>query len=138
LVLVVFFLLAGVSRLAQEAFKHVSTSNQRPTFLLTAFMVAACPSIALLAVRRRKVLPIEMAFGFLMGASNILQTHFILKALQYYDGFIVFLVVSAGSLMLTTVVATGVLGERLTRRSQVGIAVATVSLVLLNYPPHRA
>jgi multidrug transporter EmrE-like cation transporter len=103
--------------------------------LLTAFTVAAIPSVVLLVLRRRKVLPIEMVFGFLMGASNILQTHFVLKSLQYYDGFIVFPVVSAGSLMLTAIVATRMLGERLNRRSRIGIAIAIVALVLLNYLP---
>lgn len=131
-ILTSFFLLAGLSRLAQEAFKHVSTSDQRPVFLLTAFTVATIPSVALLLIRRRRLMPIEFGFGFMMGASNILQTHFILKSLQYFDGFVVFLVVSAGSLTLTTVVSTGALGERLNRRSQLGIATAIVALILLN------
>lgn len=137
-VLVTFFLLAGASRLSQEAFKHVSTADQRPTFLMTAFALAAIPSIVILIVRRRRVLPIEVGFGFLMGASNVLQSHYMLKALEYYDGFIVFPVVSAGSLVLTTWVATWMLDERLSRRTVMGIVTATVALALLNYLPSGA
>ncbi len=134
-VLVTFFLLAGASRLAQEAFKHVSTADQRPTFLFAAFALAAIPSVVMLVRRRQRLLPIEIAFGFMMGASNILQSHYMLKALEYYDGFIVFPAVSAGSLMLTTIVATRILGEKLGGRALVGIMLATAALFLLNYLP---
>ncbi len=134
-VLVTFFALAGLSRLAQEAFKHVSTPDQRPIFLISAFALASIPSVAMLIYRRRPILPVEVAIGVLMGASNILQSHYILKALEVFDGFIVFPVVSAGSLMFTTVVATRLMGERLSGRSRSGIVLAVAALFLLNYLP---
>ncbi len=46
-VLFVFFLLCRLSRLAQEAFKHVSDAEQRPVFVLAGFTVAAIPSLML-------------------------------------------------------------------------------------------
>ena len=131
-VLIVFFLLAGSSRLAQEAFKHESSAEYRPVFLMTAFAVAAVPSVILLFARRRRITKTEFAMGFAMGASNILQTQFILYALNRFDGFIVFPVSSAGGLLLTTLIATGLLSERLDRRKTTGIAVAACALVLLN------
>ncbi len=135
LVLLIFFLLAGTSRLAQEAFKHESVAEDRPVFLFTAFTVAALPSLVLLVVRGRKIRKSELAMGSLMGAANVLQTHFILKSLQYFDGFVVFPVTSAGGLVLTTLVATGLLGERLTWKTILGIALAAVALVLLHWLP---
>ncbi len=134
-VLFVFFLLCGCSRLSQEAFKHVSQPEHRPAFILTAFTIAAIPSLAVLIYRRRIPKPMEFAFGFLMGISNILQTFFILKSLEYYDGFIVFPVTSAGGIVLTTLVATGMLGERLNRRTCLGIAITVVALFLLYWVP---
>lgn len=133
IVLVSFFLLAGTSRLAQEAFKHESDPVHRPTFLCTAFAVAAVPSIVLLIVRRRRISVSEACLGFAMGAANVLQTHYILKALKDYDGFVVFPVGSAGGLMLTTVVATALLGEHLDRRKAWGVGLAVFALVLLNW-----
>ncbi len=138
LVLVTFFLLAGSSRLAQEAFKHESLAAQRPVFLVTAFFMAALPSLVLLIVRGRRVRVSELIMGAAMGLSNVLQTHFILKSLQYFDGFVVFPVASAGGLVLTTLVATGLLGERLTRKTVVGIALAVVALFFLNWLPDDA
>ena len=138
LILVVFFLLAGLSRLSQEAFKHESSSDHRPTFLLTAFVVSAIPAVAVLLARRRRITFAEFGFGFAMGASNILQTHFILKSLHFLEGFVVFPVSSAGGLLLTAIVATGLLGERLNRKTCWGIGVAVVALVLLNWLPGEA
>lgn len=131
LVLLSFFVLAGSGRLAQEAFKHESSPHHRPVFLVTAFLVASVPSVVLL-VRRRRIALSEFVLGFAMGAANILQTQFILYALKNYDGFVVFPASSAGGILLTTLVATGMLGEQLSRRKMTGIAIATCALVLLN------
>lgn len=132
-VLVAFFVLAGSSRLAQEAFKHEGIPQHFPVFLTTAFVTASIPSVALLVARQRRVSRTEFAMGFAMGAANILQTQFILQALKSYDGFVVFPVSSAGGLMLITLMATGLLGERIDRRKALGIAIAVCALVLLNW-----
>lgn len=124
-------MLAGSSRLAQEAFKHESNAQHRPVFLITAFVVASIPSLILLIARRRRVSLAELGMGFAMGAANILQTQFILLALQSYDGFVVFPVSSVGGILLTTLVATGLLGEHLGRRKTMAIALAACALVLV-------
>ena len=134
-VLIVFFLLCGCSRIFQEAFKFVSQPHLRPVFLFSAFTIAGIPSLILLINRRRWLTPLEVTFGIFLGLSNILQTHFILKAFEYFAGFIVFPVSSAGGVLLTTVLATGLLGERLTKRTCIGIAIAVVALFLLHWLP---
>ncbi|MFK7819805.1 MAG: EamA family transporter [Planctomycetaceae bacterium] len=133
LVLVVFFLLAGSSRLAQRTLNHVSSKDQLPTFLFAAFVVASIPSIISLIGRRKSISKTELGMGVAMGASNILQTHFILKALVVFKGYIVFPISSSGGLVLTTFVATRLLGEKLTRQTFIGVAIAVVALVLLNW-----
>ena len=132
-ILLIFFLLCGASRLAQEAFKHVCEPDQRPVFLLAAFSIAGLPSLAALLWRQRWPSAGEWGFGIAMGLVNALQTQFILQALYYFDGFVVFPVTSAGGLMLTVLVATGLLGEELTGRSRVGIGLAVAALILLNW-----
>ena len=130
--MLVFFLLCGCSRLAQETFKHTSVPEQRPTFVLTAFTIAALPSLILLVGRRRPIRLKELLLGSLLGIANMLQTHLILNCLEYYPGFIVFPVVSAGAIVLTTLVATGVLRERLSAGTCVGIGLAVVALFMLH------
>ena len=136
IMLVLFFLLCGLSRLAQDAFGQWCQPDEKMTFNFAAFAVAAIPSLVVMIVRRVKyavrVSRSEWAFGFAMGTVNFLQTQFILESLQRFPGFIVFPVVSAGGVILTMLVATQTLGEKLTVKSYIGISIATVALVLLN------
>ena len=68
-----------------------------------------------------------------MGVANILQSHFILKSLEHFPGFVVFPFTSAGAVGFTTLVATYLLGEQLNRRTLVGISIAVLALFLLRY-----
>ena len=132
-ILMTFFALCGVSRLAQESFKHVCETDQRPTFLLAAFVAAAVPSVLLLLFRKQKIQHAELIFGVGLGTANILQLYFIIKSLQYLPGFIVFPFTSAGAVGLTTIVATQLLGERLNRRTRIGTTIAVFALFLLRF-----
>ena len=126
-----FFLIAGSSRLAQEAHSHMAGGHEEPSFLLALFGVAAIASAAMLLFRRKVPQPAELLYGAIIGLANVSQTFFILKALEGYAGYVVFPVVSAGGLVLTALVAAFLLDERLTRRSYVGIALAVLALTLL-------
>ena len=135
IVLITFFLLCGMSRLSQETFRHVSVPEQRPTFLLTAFVVASIPSLVLLVYllgyKRQKLLRTEVLFGIGLGLSNILQSFFILRCLENFPGYIVFPITSAGGILITTLIAISVLQERLNVRTYVGIGIALAALFLL-------
>lgn len=135
LVLVGFFLLCGLSRVSQEAFKYVSQPDQRPAFLVGAFLTAAIPSATVLVGKWRRPRRIEWGVGLAMGVANALQTLFLLRALEHLAGYIAFTLASGGAILLTTIVATACLGERLNRRTQMGISLAVVALVLLRWLP---
>ena len=128
-----FFVLCGLSRFAQEAFKHMCEAPERPVYLTAAFGIAAIPSVAVLLIRRKKISLSEWLIGAGLGLANILQTHFILKSLNLFDGFIVFPVTSAGGLMFVTLVATRFMGEQLGKLTYIGIAIACIALFLLNW-----
>jgi drug/metabolite transporter (DMT)-like permease len=135
LIIILFFLLCGGSRLAQETFKHISQPEQRPTFVFFAFGMAAIPSLIMLWKRRLPISRSELALGTAMGTVNMLQTHLILRCLEYYPGYIVFPVTSAGGIVVTTLVATGLLKERLSFRACTGIGLAVVALFMLQWIP---
>ncbi len=135
LMLLIFFALCGCARLAQAAFKHVCAGEPASHFTLASFMLAAIPSALLLIVRRKPIRRSELGFGMLMGLANALQIQFMIKALSDLDSYIVFPVASAGGLMLTTLVATWLLSERLSRIAYMGITLACLALILLNWQP---
>lgn len=130
--LVIFFFLAGTSRLSQRAFGHLSVDHQRPVFLISAFGVATVCSIVLLLVRRRKPTRHELLVGFGLGSTNILHTHFLMKSLDLLPGYVVFPFASAGGLILTAAVATLLLKEQNSRQTIAGVSLAALALVLLN------
>jgi len=127
-----FFLLCGLSRIAQESFKYESVASQKPTFLLAAFVASGIPSIILLLWRRRKVLPMEAVIGIAMGVANGSQTWFTLKSLDAMAGYIFFPVSSAGGIIFTMFVAVLWLEEKISRRALIGIGIAVVALVMMN------
>lgn len=133
LIVLGFFCLAGLARLAQQGFRHNSLPEWRPVFLWMTFACASIPALFVLTTRHRPTLH-EWSVGLGLGIANILQTHFMLLSLRQFESYIVFPVSSAGGVVLTAVVATQILGERINRRSAWGIALATAALILLNAP----
>ena len=111
------------------------TAERRSQFLLAAFLAAAIPSVVLLFWRRKRISLQEWLVGFVLGSANLLQSEFILRALKELPGFVVFPLTSAGGLVLTTIVATILLGEKLSHKAYVGIALAAIALVLLQVIP---
>ncbi|MEL7499950.1 MAG: EamA family transporter [Planctomycetota bacterium] len=130
-VLIAFFVLCGMNRVYQEIFKQYQIELHRPAFLLAAFSMAAIPSLVMLIARKRWPTQGELGFGIAVGLCNILQTFFVLKALEHLKGYVVFTVASAGAIVLTTLVATLFMGERLSRPAQIGIAISVIALFLL-------
>lgn len=133
-IMIGFFLLCGCSRIAQDAFDNVSNQSEKLTFVLSAFVVSGIPStilVIILGYRNGGIKRSEIGFGLLLGLSNMLQVHFVLFCLQYFPGFVVFPVTSAGSILFTMFVATVWLGEKLNLRSYISIAITVVALFML-------
>jgi drug/metabolite transporter (DMT)-like permease len=135
LVLATFFFLCGLNRVAQDLFKHVSHPDHRPAFCLAAFTIASIPSFYVLLLRKRWPTAMETGIGFLLGLSNVLQTYFMLRSLEHLAGYIAFTIASGGTIVFTTMMAVGLMGERINRKTQIGIGLAVVALVMLKWLP---
>ncbi len=134
LLMLLFFVTAGLARLTQEAFRHYGPPEDVLHYVLSTFVVAGAISIPVLIIRRRRPTVSEVLFGSVVGISNNLQVYFILRALGEIRGFVVFPVASVGGLLLTVFFAIALLKERLTRFGFIGIGMAIFALGLLNYP----
>ena len=135
LVLGIFFLICGASRMLQQTCKQLCDGiADYPAFLLSAFIMAAIPSLIVLIWRKRKISSGEAIVGILLGMTNILQSHYILRSLDAFDGFLVFTITSTGGLVFTTAVAVFYFKEKLNWQSAVGIGLASASIVFLQVP----
>lgn len=135
LVLATFFFLCGLNRVAQDLFKHVSHADHRPAFCLAAFTIASIPSFYVLFSKKRWPTAMEAWIGFLLGLSNVLQTYFMLRSLEHLAGYIAFTIASGGTIVFTTMMAVGLMGEQINRKTQIGIGLAVIALVLLRWLP---
>ena len=134
-VLGAFFLICGASRLTQQACSHLSGGPvDSPAFLQFAFLAAGIASAVVLAWRKKKITGSETLVGMALGATNILQSHYILCSLNLFDGFLVFTVTSTGGLILTTIIAVFYFRERLSWQSWLAIGLSTVAIVFLQVP----
>lgn len=134
-VLGIFFLICGASRVMQQTCKQLCDGvADYPAFLLAAFICAAVPSVVVLVWRRKSISTNELIVGFLLGVTNILQSHYILRSLDLFDGFLVFTITSTGGLVTTTAVAVFYFKEKLNRQSVVGIGLAAFSIIFLQVP----
>ena len=134
-VLGIFFLICGASRITQQTCQQLCDGIQDyPAFLQTAFLAAAIPSIAVLLWRQQRISTLELIVGILLGLTNILQSHYILRSLDVYDGFLVFTITSTGGLVFTTAVAVLYFKEKLNVQSLLGIGLASLSIVFLQLP----
>jgi len=137
-VLGAFFLVCGTARLAQQACQQLCEgATDYPAFLLAAFCFAAVPSFAVLLWRYRGISRGELWVGVILGLTNILQSHYILRSLDLYDGFLVFTVTNTGGLIFTTGIAVFGFKERINRQSLVGIGLASLSIIFLQAPLGR-
>jgi len=135
MILVTFFLVCGFNRTAQDLFKHVSQPEQRPAFCLAAFAIASIPSTYILLAKLRWPTKMEWLCGISLGLANVLQTYFMLRSLEQLPGYIAFTLASGGSIVFTTMMAVGFMNEKLNRKTQIGIALAVIALVLLRWLP---
>lgn len=131
LVMLAFFIVAGSARLAQAAFKYEANPIEQPAYLLSGFGLAGAVSLVMMMARMKRPTLNELVIGTFVGMANVLQTWFLLKALESYDGFVVFPVVSAGGLTFTTLLAVILLHERPTRMNYIGISIAICAVALL-------
>ena len=131
--LVGFFVCGGCCRLAPEMFKNLCEPAEKSGFILVLFGITALASIVLLISRRHRPTKAEFTAGLAMGSANLAQIFCMVAALQSYDGYIVFPMTAAGSLVFTTTIAVTMLDERPNKSSLAGVAIATCALFLL-YP----
>jgi drug/metabolite transporter (DMT)-like permease len=132
LVAAMLFINSGVSRLAMKAFNEMCPIDQKPMYLLFLF---GATTVAYAGVCiRQKALPTlrESIYGALIGVCNVGGSWMFLKAMDRVEALIAFPVSGSGGVLFTMMVGVLFLGERLERRSSVGVVAAILALIFVN------
>lgn len=142
------FLATGCCSLAAKLFHEADLPGQKAQFLFFLFFTTAVVAVSTwlwdrwrggrrnrLAAAGSDRLPTgcqALPAGALLGLINVGGNFFLLLALERLPGLIVFPVASALGVMLTTVVAAQVWGERIGAWGRAGIALSIGAVALLN------
>ena len=125
-------LFVGTARLSAKAFAEMGVPEDTTFFLLALFTSSGIAAGVRLVMQRPTLSPTDWSWGSVLGTLNVLHSLFLIKALHQLPGIIVFPAAACGSLVVTTLVATLLLGERPTSRQYVGMAASSLAVVLLN------
>jgi len=132
LVIATLFLFSGGSQVAMKSFNELSPPSEKPMYLLFLFGTTAIVSVWLLLWKR--IVPSwgDIIYGVVIGSSNILGSGALIFALEKLPGMIVFPISASAGLLFTVVIAVSLLGERLERRTVVGMITTITALVFIN------
>lgn len=132
LVIATLFLFSGGSQIAMKSFNELSPTSEKPIYLLFLFGTTAVVSVWLLLWKR--IVPSwgDIIYGVLIGSSNILGSGALIFALEKLPGMIVFPISASAGLLFTVVIAVSLLGEKLERRTVVGMVMTIMALVFIN------
>ena len=108
--------LVGTARVAAKAFTEMEVPEETSFFLIAVFASSGIAATVRLLIRRPAISPRAWVWGSGLGAMNVIQALFLVRALHQLPGIIVFPAAACGSLALTTLAATLLLGERPTSR----------------------
>jgi len=132
LVIATLFLFSGGSQIAMKSFNELSPASEKPVYLLFLFGTTAVVSVWLLLWKR--IVPSfgDIVYGVLIGSSNILGSGALIFALEKLPGMIVFPISASAGLLFTVVIAVSLLGEKLEKRTVVGMVTTIIALVFIN------
>lgn len=128
----IFFMLSGGSRVAAKAFNEADAPDEKLFYTLMVYASSGLFSVVMLAFHKQKPRAEDFFWGLCVGACNMLQVVFMLRALEELPGVIAFPTAAAGALIVASLSAAA-LGERPSKRVWSGVGAAAAAVVLLNW-----
>lgn len=132
LVMLGLFVFNGGCLLIQKWYHVAGRAAERPVFLGYLFATAGLVLARACAARRSRVARLEVGFGVLLGACNLLASLLLLAALDRLPGVIVFPIMQAGMMVFAAAFAAVVWRELPGRLGLLGIATAASAAALIN------
>jgi drug/metabolite transporter (DMT)-like permease len=130
-VLVGHFAAMGIAGLAFKAYVQACAAAPGPPFFLAGFLCAAV--VAAVACRRasRRASRRDVACGLALGVGNLAVKVCVGLALTALPGIVVFPVSTAGTIILSTVMAMVLWGERFGPRAVLGLVTALAAILAI-------
>jgi len=127
--LVLLFIVVGSTDFTMKASLMNGADNNALTLVIFASAAVLCWLVVV--VKKLSVSSRDVRLGLILGIPNFCSVLFLLLALRVLDASRVFPAVSAGAVVLVTVVAAVVWRERPNRPAAIGLALSGLALALL-------
>ncbi len=131
LVMIWMFLSVGMGEFANKLFQQYGFSHQKGLFLLAVFCTALMISGAALLRQRKKPRTGDLCMGFLVGIPNMLTSLFLIKSFATVPAPVAFPVYGAGTIVMVAMGGWLLFGEELRKRQWAAIAIAVLSVILM-------
>jgi len=122
----------GVNDFAIKFFQLLRSSDEESFFVYIIFTTAFLTGMAVVLLRKIKVVRSDLLTGFVLGIPNVFSTIFLLAALNLLPAMIVFPVMNIGVIVTTTVAAFIIWKERLNKFGIAAVCLGIAAILLLS------
>jgi len=133
LIMALVWLSSGAAQLASKLFAEECHEVEREGYLVILFLVASGFTWLWLKGTGWSVKKEDLSYGTAVGIPNALTGFFLVTALELVPGIVVFPVSAAAGVLLTVLLGMTIWREKLGIKGMIGIAVAVLSLILVNH-----
>ena len=131
-IVALLFLNSGISRLAMKAFNEMCPIEQKSMYLLFLFGITTVVYTGVCIYQKTVPTYWEAFYGVLIGICNVGGSWAFLNALDRVDALIAFPISGSGGVLFTMLIGILLLGERLNRKSMVGVVATIFALIFVN------
>ncbi len=136
MMLIVTLLCCGGGDAMAKVFEQVGQRSEDAGYFFFLFLTAAIVTSVLAFSeyhkKRKKIVPVEMAAGLLVGIPNYFSSSLLLYALTRLPAYVVYPSYSTGTILLVALVSAILFHERTGTWQKVGLVMILLALVLLN------
>lgn len=133
---IALFLMTGVADSILKIFeRELRSIASEFTFLgLIFFSSSILSAVYLIHKKEFSFIKKEFFLGICLGIFNLYSSYFLLKALTFLDGTIVFSISNISNVLFGSIIGFIVWGDKLERTQKVGLIIASLSILLLINP----
>ncbi len=128
--LLIFYILGGTSMFMNKLYQKFGDVSLRNVYLLVVFLVASLIGITFLT--KRRIEKFEIALGFFVGISNLLQNSFLILSLSLLKSTIAFPIFGVVSILLINMAGKFIFSEEFGIKKILATGMALASIILIN------
>lgn len=132
----ILFLMGSTTslELMNRLFSRYCVKEQKPLFLLAAFLTALAISLAVIRKKHEgtKLTRDELLLGLALGIPNTLNNSFKLKSMETLSATTVFASFAVGTMVLSVAAGAILFHEKIRKRTWFSMLLAAISIVLVN------